>query len=82
MITLFVIVNILQYCKMLLLLSGYIIKFFYVKIIILSPKVITLNLWVMPNLISLPQLCSWLRYCSTRRKVAGSIPDGVTGIFY
>jgi hypothetical protein len=25
---------------------------------------------------------SWLTQCATRRKVAGSIPDGVTGIFY
>ena len=25
--------------------------------------------------------CSWLRHCATSRKVAGSIPDGVTGIF-
>jgi hypothetical protein len=25
---------------------------------------------------------SWLRYCPTSRKVAGSIPDGVIGIFY
>ena len=24
---------------------------------------------------------SWLRHCTTSRKVAGSIPDGVTGIF-
>ena len=24
----------------------------------------------------------WLRCCATNRKVAGSIPDGVTGIFY
>jgi hypothetical protein len=24
---------------------------------------------------------SWLRHCATRRKVAGSIPDGVVGIF-
>jgi hypothetical protein len=23
----------------------------------------------------------WLRHCATNRKVAGSIPDGVTGIF-
>jgi hypothetical protein len=23
----------------------------------------------------------WLRYCATNRKVAGSIPDGVIGIF-
>jgi hypothetical protein len=24
---------------------------------------------------------SWLRHCATNWKVAGSIPDGVTGIF-
>jgi hypothetical protein len=24
----------------------------------------------------------WLRHCATRRKVAGLIPDGVTGIFH
>jgi hypothetical protein len=26
--------------------------------------------------------CSWLRHCTARRKVAGSIPDGVSGIFH
>jgi hypothetical protein len=26
--------------------------------------------------------CSWLRHCATIRKVAGSIPDGVIGIFH
>jgi hypothetical protein len=25
---------------------------------------------------------SWLRHCATNRKVAGSIPDGVTGMFH
>jgi hypothetical protein len=25
---------------------------------------------------------SWLRYCATFRKVAGSIPDGIIGIFH
>jgi len=25
---------------------------------------------------------SWLRHCTTSRKVAGSIPDGVIGSFY
>ena len=25
---------------------------------------------------------SWLRHCATSRKVVGSIPDGVTGIFW
>ena len=26
-------------------------------------------------------VAQWLRYCATNRKVAVSIPDGVTGIF-
>ena len=26
--------------------------------------------------------CSWLRHCTTNQKDAGSIPDGVTGIFH
>ena len=26
--------------------------------------------------------CSWLRHCATSRKVEGSIPDGITGIFH
>ena len=25
---------------------------------------------------------SWLRHCATSREVAGSIPDGVIGIFH
>jgi len=27
-------------------------------------------------------VAQWLRCCTTNRKVAGSIPDGVTGIFH
>jgi hypothetical protein len=27
-------------------------------------------------------VAQWLRYCATNRKVAGSITDGVIGIFY
>jgi hypothetical protein len=27
-------------------------------------------------------VAQWLRYFATNRKVAGSIPDGVTGIFH
>ena len=27
-------------------------------------------------------VAQWLRCCATIRKVAGSIPDGVTGIFH
>jgi hypothetical protein len=28
------------------------------------------------------EVAQWLRYCATNRKVAGSIPDGVIGIFH
>jgi hypothetical protein len=27
-------------------------------------------------------MSQWLRHCATNRRVAGSIPYGVTGIFY
>jgi hypothetical protein len=27
-------------------------------------------------------VAQWLRYCATNRKVTGSIPDGVTGIYH
>jgi len=27
-------------------------------------------------------VAQWLRCCATNRKIAGSIPDGVTGIFH
>jgi hypothetical protein len=27
-------------------------------------------------------VAQWLRYCATNLKVAGSIPDGVSGIFH
>jgi hypothetical protein len=27
-------------------------------------------------------VAQWLRYCATNRKVGGSIPDGVIGIFH
>jgi len=27
-------------------------------------------------------VAQWVRYCATNRKVAGSIPDGVIGIFH
>ena len=27
-------------------------------------------------------VAQWLRHCATNRKVAGSIPAGVTGIFH
>jgi hypothetical protein len=27
-------------------------------------------------------MAQWLRHCATNRKIAGSIPDGVSGIFH
>ena len=35
---------------------------------------VSFNIWGTP-------WPSWLRHCTTSREVAGSIPDGVTGIF-
>ena len=32
--------------------------------------------------LSLSQIHSWLRHCATSREVAGSIPDGIVGIFH
>jgi hypothetical protein len=32
--------------------------------------------------IHLNAVAQWLRYCATNWKVAGSIPDGVIGIFH
>jgi len=34
------------------------------------------------NLRTPRRINSWLRYCATSRKVAGSFPDGVIGIFH
>ena len=39
------------------------------------------KLFFILQTIPLPQR-SWLRHCATSRKVAGSIPDGVIGIFH
>jgi hypothetical protein len=47
--------------------------------LVVSSRAITnsyLNLWGQL------MVAEWLRYCATNRKVAGSIPDGVIGIFY
>jgi hypothetical protein len=37
----------------------------------------------MCNYVHVPlMVAQWLRYCATNRKVTGSIPDGVIGIFH
>ena len=44
------------------------------------------NLASVPRLLVSVRICvsvaHWLRCCATNRKVAGSIPDGVIGIFH
>jgi len=40
------------------------------------------NCTYITNYTASMQWRSWLRHCATSRKVAGSIPDGVTGIFH
>ena len=37
---------------------------------------------VFPFVALLAAVAQWLRRCATNRKVAGSIPDGVIGIFH
>jgi hypothetical protein len=34
------------------------------------------------SILRVTRWCSWLRHCTTSRKVAGSIPDGVIGNFH
>ena len=38
--------------------------------------------FVVGTCIPLTAVAQWLRCCATNRKVAGSIPDGVIGIFH
>jgi hypothetical protein len=45
------------------------------------PKTL-LFIFVYVYVSSLCLVAQWLRYCATNRKVAGSIPDGVIGIFH
>jgi len=37
---------------------------------------------IMYHLVRNSAVAHWLRCCATNRKVAGSIPDGVIGIFH
>ena len=43
---------------------------------------VLLNFYVYISGIRGPRWSSWLRHCATSQKVAGSIPDGVIGIFH
>jgi hypothetical protein len=47
----------------------------------LGKNILTLSLLNVCNTTGGTQVALWLRHCATNRKVAGSIPDGVIGIF-
>ena len=52
----------------------------YVLAVVVAAPVVTFT----DNIISMwgTAVAQWLRCCATNRKVAGSIPDGVIGIFH
>ena len=56
---------------------GYILSFFF---LILTPCAYSLYRFTVAR--DHTRWRSWLRHCATTREVAGSITDGVTGIFY
>jgi len=60
-----------SYCQIFLFLA-FLEEAFIINIIII----------LCTNCISGTRSRSWLRHCATSRKVAGSIPDGVIGIFH
>ena len=47
-----------------------------------KPEEISLNIELILHVKRGTRCRSWLRHCATSRKVAGSIPDGVIGIFH
>jgi len=57
-----------------------------VFIVVMTYKLIFVNLGTVlteqPMYIRGMRWHSWLRHCTTSREVAGSIPDGVVGIFH
>ena len=58
------------------------ILFLLAVIVYLGWNVFTIYLWYLPTRLWATRWRSWLRHCATGRKVAGSIPDGVVGIFH
>jgi len=39
-------------------------------------------IWLLLQQLNITAAAQWLRCCATNRRVAGSIPDGVIGIFH
>ena len=54
------------------LLSSYVYLLYYVRIVVFN-----LDAGLLARAVA-----QWLRYCATNRKIAGSIPAGVIGIFH
>jgi hypothetical protein len=57
------------------------------EIITVSSTGFTFAMWQFVNTLSVflqgtHAVAQWLRHCAPNRKVAGSIPDGVIGIFH
>ena len=55
---------------------GLVLRRFYV-LAVFTPQ----EIYLVLNSVR-PRWRSWLRHCTTSQKVAGSIPDGVIGIFH
>jgi hypothetical protein len=62
----------------------YVIHTVHVVTSICHPKCALYDALFMTYIISYmgTAVAQWLRYCATNRKVAGSISDGVIGIFH
>jgi hypothetical protein len=58
------------------------ISFFFFCVRFSTPEVGSLLVCNYMSLGGPLMVAQWLRYCATNRKVAGSIPDSVTGIFH
>jgi hypothetical protein len=55
---------------------------FLPEMILIKPHIAISKLQKALNEVLGTAVAQWLRYCVTNRKVAGSIPDGVIGIFH
>ena len=50
--------------------------------LLVTSTLLGLNIFLSNSYLGGPRWRSWLRHCATSQKVAGSIPDGVIGIFH
>jgi hypothetical protein len=63
--------------------NGVLVLILWVLLFFPLPRFLcSLHLRIRISMYNTPRWRSWLRYCSTTRKVAGSIPDSATGIYH